>query len=72
MTVDGVAPAVTVRFRAIDFADITQATAVEVAKVIDRSAPSLHAVATPGHRVLLSSANVGTASRVAVAAPGGA
>ena len=71
VTVDGVAPAVTVRFRAIDFADITQATAVEVAKVIDRSAPSLHAVATPGHRVLLSSANVGTASRVAVAAPGG-
>jgi phage tail sheath protein FI len=71
VTVDGAGPPVVITFQTADFANIAQATAAEVAAVIDRAAPSLRAVATPGHRVLLSSATPGTASRIAVAAPPG-
>ena len=71
IAVDGTTT-VNVRFRTADFADITQATASEVAAVIDPASPALRAVATPGRRVLLTSATTGTTSRVGVSAPGGA
>src|SRR5712691_7468764 len=68
VTVNGGTTPVNVQFKATEFADITQATASEVARVIDRASPSLRAAATPGHRVLISSGTPGTASRLAVAA----
>jgi hypothetical protein len=71
VTVNGGATPVRVQFRAGDFADITQATAAEVAAVVDRASPSLRAFATAARRVVLASATPAVASRVAVAPPGG-
>jgi len=64
LAVDGGAP-VTVTFNAASFADITQATAAEVAAVVAAQVPGLSAVAQDGRLVLASSTN-GTTSSIAV------
>lgn len=71
VTVDEAAAPVAVRFHTADFADITNATASEVAAVIDRASPSLRAAATPGHHVLIASTTASTGSHLSIAAPGG-
>jgi len=71
VTVDEASSPVQIRFHTADFADIANATASEVAAVIDRSSPSLSAAATPGHHVLLASMTASTGSHLSIAAPGG-
>lgn len=64
LAVDGGAP-VTVTFNAASFADITQATAEEVAAVVAAQVPGLSAVAQDG-RLVLSSGTSGTSSSLTV------
>jgi flagellar hook-associated protein FlgK len=66
LAVDGGAP-VTVTFNASSFADITHATAAEVAAVVSAQVPGLSAVAQDG-RLVLASASSGTSSSLAVTA----
>lgn len=64
LAVDGGAP-VTVTFNAAAFADITQATAAEVAAVVAAQVPGLSAVAQDG-RLVLASGTSGTSSSLAI------
>ncbi|MGB8508490.1 MAG: phage tail protein [Pyrinomonadaceae bacterium] len=61
--VDGRTPKV-VTFRALDFADITQATALEVAAAINRALPGV--ARASGQRLLLNSTAAGEASLLVV------
>jgi flagellar hook-associated protein 1 len=64
LAVDGGAP-VTVTFNAASFADITQATAAEVAAVMAAQVPGLSAVAQDG-RLVLQSGTSGTSGSLAI------
>ncbi|MBM4013802.1 MAG: flagellar hook-associated protein FlgK [Planctomycetes bacterium] len=66
LAVDGGAP-ITITFLAGDFADITAATAAEVAAVIEAQAPGISTDVVDG-RLVLRSASVGAASSLTVTA----
>ncbi len=66
VVVNGAAVPVTVTFNAVDFGDVGNASASDVAAEINRQTTALKAAATPGNRLLLSSAAPGAASRLEV------
>ena len=68
VNVDGATAAETITFNAgADFTDITQATAAEIAAVINRESTSVTANVTDDLRVLIASRETGPASHLAVA-----
>jgi hypothetical protein len=72
VTVDGAAAATTITLSPADFVDPATATTAEVARAINRQSTRLRAGVTANRRLLLASASSGPASRVEVAAGGGA
>lgn len=66
VTVNGGATPVTVTFNTADFANISSASAAEVAAAIKRQTTAFRAGVTPGQEIVLASATPGSASRLEV------
>jgi phage tail sheath protein FI len=67
ITVNGIAPPVSIVFAAADFANIASATAAEVAAAINRRTTAVRATVTPAQRLLIASSTPGFSSALALA-----
>jgi len=67
ITVNGSTTPVTITFATADFANINEASAAEVADLINRQTTAVRAGVTPGQHLVLLSATPGTTSRLEIA-----